>query len=405
MESGCHPGSRSDHSLEIADIFRRHSQLFRQTHRLSVQQHRVINAIEQCRTAAMGGHIEVCDQCGALTRHYHSCRNRHCPKCQSLTKTRWVEARQAELLAVKEYFHVVFTLPHALNPLAQGNPRFIYHLLFQSAAATLQAFARNPRWLGGEPGCTMVLHTWSQNLGQHIHVHCIVPGGALGPDGAWISAKKGFLFPVRALSRVFRGKYLEGLTGAFKRGDVKLAGSTAQLALAEHLAVFINQLYSDNWVVYAKPPFAGPKQVLSYLGRYTHRIAISNHRLVSLNNDKVRFRYRDYRRGNRNKIMTLSAGEFIRRFLLHILPQGFMRIRHFGFLANRCRRDKLAMCRAALKQETPQKPPTESVAELMLRLTGVDLLLCQHCHLGRLQVIATLLPCRTVIPDATGPPT
>ena len=289
--------------------------------------------------------------------------------------------------------------------MAQGNPRLIYHLLFQSAAATLQEFARNPRWLGGETGFTMVLHTWSQNLGQHIHVHCIVPGGALCPDGSWICAKKGFLFPVRALSRVFRGKYLEGLSRAMKRGEVKLAGSTAELALAEHFTPFKNRLYRDDWVVYAKPPFAGPEHVLSYLGRYTHRIAISNHRLVSLRNHAVRFRYRDYRRGNRNKIMTLSVCEFIRRFLLHVLPPGFMRIRHFGFLANRCRREKLALCRAALEQETPEKPPTESAADLMLRLTGVDLLLCQHCHLGRLQVIATLAPCTTVIPNATGPPT
>lgn len=364
-----------------------------------------MRAIEACRTPALGGHIEVCDACGARVVHYHSCGNRHCPKCQTVAKERWVEARQAELLAIEQYFHVVFTLPHDLNALAQGNPRQIYNLLFQAAAQTLHDFAANPRWLGGELGFTAVLHTWGQNLGQHIHVHCIVTGGALSPDALrWLPAKRGFLFPVRALSRVFRGKYLAGLRRLFERDELNFAGSTSKLALPQSFDSFLSQLRASDWVVYAKRPFAGPERVLDYLGRYTHRIAISNHRLIALRNAEVRFRYRDYRRANRSRTLTLSVDEFIRRFLLHVLPQGFMRIRHFGLNANRCRAEKLSTCRAVLAQPAPEPPAKESAAELMLRRSGIDILQCPQCRIGRLRRLRAVAPASLPDLHATGPP-
>jgi putative transposase/transposase-like zinc-binding protein len=262
------PGARR---LELAQIFREHGEAYRRAHRLCAQQRRVMQAIEDCRTAALGGHLEACDRCGAEIARYHSCRNRHCPKCQTLAKERWVEVRTAELLPVP-YFHLVFTLPHAINPLAQGNPKVIYHLLFQAASNTLQSFGRDPKWLGGEIGITMVLHTWGQNLSQHLHVHCVVSGGALAPEGRWIPAKRGFLFPVRALSVVFRAKYLEALEGAFEAGQLDFAGETTPLAEPSAFPAFLAKLRAKDWVVYAKPPFGGPEQVLAYLGRYTHRI-------------------------------------------------------------------------------------------------------------------------------------
>lgn len=378
--------------VEIADIFRKHGEAFRQNHRLSSQQERVMWDIETCRTAAQGGHLAMCDACGAMTFQFHSCRDRHCPKCQTLPKERWLQARQTELLPV-EYFHCVFTLPHELNPLAQGNPRLIYNLLFQAASETLQSFGRNPRWLGGEIGITMVLHTWGQSLGQHIHVHCVVPGGALAPDDQhWISAKKGFLFPTRALSRMFRGKYLDYLERAYHRREIRFAGSVKALIEPVAFKCFMANLTGHDWVVYAKPPFAGPEQVLEYLGRYTHRVAISNERLVSLQNGQVRFRWKDYAHGNKRKVMTLDAEEFIRRFLLHVLPGGFMKIRHFGVLANRCRKQKLAACRAALQLLPPEPGEPESTKELMFRLTGIDIFQCPHCQQGQLRMIVTFAP-------------
>jgi hypothetical protein len=293
--------------LELAEIFRRYGPAYRQTHTLCGQQHRVMRAIEQCQTAALGGHVEQCECCGAQVIRYHSCRNRHCPKCQTLAKEEWLEARRADLLPVP-YVHVVFTLPHALNPLAQGHPRLIYRLLFQAAADTLLTFGRDPKWLGGELGITMVLHTWGQNLEQHLHVHGLVTGGALSPDGQrWIPAKPGFLFPVRALSRVFRGQYLGALKQAFGRGERHLTGEVAPLTESAAFDRFLATLRQTDWVVYAKPPLAGPEEVLEYLGRYTHRPALSNDRLGELKDDGVRFRWKDYAHGNRIKVMTLLA--------------------------------------------------------------------------------------------------
>ena len=335
--------------LEAADIFRRHGAAWRVANEghLSLGQRRVMTAIELCRTAALGGHVERCDACGRLRYHYHSCRNRHCPKCQTLAKERWLAARRAELLPVP-YFHLVFTLPHELNALAQGNARVLYSLLFETVSATLIAFGANPRWLGGVIAATLVLHTWGQNLGQHLHIHALIAAGALHPDGHWITSRRGFLFPVMALSPVFRGKFLSGLKRLFHAGTLKLAASSTPLTDPTAQRRLFNTLHQKPWVVYAKRPFSGPEQVLDYLGRYTHRVALSNNRLVSLNDTEVRFRYKDYAHGNRRKVMALDPTEFIRRFLLHVLPSGFMRIRHYGVLANRAKREKLAAARTAL---------------------------------------------------------
>jgi hypothetical protein len=323
-----------------------------------------------------------------------------------LAKQRWLERQSADLLEI-DYWHLVFTLPHELNTLAQGNPATIYRLLFRAASQTLLAFGRNPRWLGGEIGITMVLHTWGQRLDQHIHVHCVVTGGALSDDGKrWIPAKSGFLFPVRALSKVFRGKYLDALKKVYQRGELHFAGGTAALADSTTFRDFLAMLKTHDWVVYAKPPFAGAGQVLAYLGRYTHRVAIANHRLVSFANGQVRFRWRDYAHGNKIKIMALSTEEFLRRFLLHTLPSGFVKIRHYGLLSNRYRHQKLARCRALLEQPEPAPAEPSSVEDMMLRLTGVDIQRCPICGQGRLRMIAVLAPIRTSppIPKATGPP-
>jgi hypothetical protein len=387
------PGARRAGALEVAEIFRAPGAAYRQRHRLSRAQRRAMRAIETCRTAALGGHRETCDTCGAERLAYNSCRNRHCPKCQTLAKERWLEARRAELLPV-EYFHLVFTLPHALNPLAQGNPRLLYTLLFHAVADTLATFARDPRQLGGELGATAILHTWGQNLSQHLHLHCLVTGGALAFDGSrWIPAPPGFLFPVRALAPVFRGKYLDALQRAFEAGELVFAGSLATLAEPGAFAAWLASLRHQDWVVYAKRPFAGPEQVLQYLGRYTHRVAISNERLLSLADGVVRFRWKDYADGDRVKVMELEAEEFIRRFLLHVVPEGFVRIRHFGLLANRTRPAKLARCRQLLHQPASQaQPEPESVHALMRRLTGIDLERCPVCGAGRMRLTAILPP-------------
>jgi len=387
------PAAARPRAVEVAEIFRTHGAQYRQTSLLSRAQRRAMRAIERCRTAALGGHRETCDTCGAERLAYNSCRNRHCPKCQTLAKERWLAARRAELLPV-EYFHLVFTLPHALNPLAQGNPRLIYTLLFHATADTLASFAHDPRHLGGELGVTAILHTWGQNLSQHLHLHCVVTGGALALDGSrWIPAKAGFLFPVRALAKVFRGKSLAALQRAFAAGRLVFAGSIAALAEPGAFAAWLAQLRQHDWVVYAKRPFAGPEQVLEYLGRYTHRVAISNERIVSLDDGLVRFRWKDYADGDRVKVMALEAEEFIRRFLLHVVPDGFVRIRHFGLLANRTRTTKLARCRQLLGQP-PAPAPAEpaSVRALMLRLTGLDIERCAVCQRGRLRVTEILPP-------------
>ena len=377
--------------LELADIVRACGDAYRRTHRLATVQHRALHAIETCRTAVLGGHRETCDRCGTVRITYNSCRNRHCPKCQTLTKERWLVARRADLLPIP-YFHVVFTLPHAVNALAQGNPRVMYTLLFRAAADTLLTFGRDPRHLGGTIGITAILHTWGQTLAQHLHLHCLVTGGALAADRSrWIAGRSTFLFPVRALSLVFRAKYLAGLQRAFDGGQLTFAAGTADLADRPAFTAFLHRLRAVHWIVYAKRPFAGPTQVLDYLGRYTHRVALSNDRLLDHQDGHVRFRWKDYADHDRVKVMTLEADEFLRRFLLHVVPSGFMRIRHFGLLANRTRRRTLTQCRALLAAPPIDVAPPESVAGLLYRLTGVDLLRCPVCGEGRMQITAILV--------------
>lgn len=392
--------SRVRPRLELAEIVRAYDDAYRRTHRLATVQRRALDAIETCRTAALGGHQETCDRCGAVRITYNSCRNRHCPKCQTLTKERWLAARCADLLPIP-YFHVVFTLPHDLNPLAQGNPRVIYALLFRAAADTLLTFGRDPRHLGGTIGITAILHTWGQNLSQHLHLHCLVTGGALAADGArWITGRSSFLFPVRALSIVFRAKYLAALRSACDAGQLTFASGTADLADRHTFIGFLGRLRASDWIVYAKRPFAGPEQVLNYLGRYTHRVALSNDRLVEHGDGHACFRWKDYADHDRVKILTLETDEFLRRFLLHIVPRGFMRIRHFELLANRTRRAALTLCRALLGQPPTEDAQPESVAVLMHRLTGIDLARCPVCGEGRMQITALVVRV-TPLPDTS----
>jgi Putative transposase/Transposase zinc-binding domain len=386
--------------LELADIVRHHGDAYQCAHRLTSVQRRALLAIATCRTAALGGHQETCDRCGAVRITYNSCRNRHCPKCQTLTTARWLAARRADLLPVP-YFHVVFTLPHDLNALAQGNPRVIYALLFRAAADTLLTFGRDPRHLGGTIGITAILHTWGQNLSQHLHLHCLVTGGALAADNSrWITGRSSFLFPVRALATVFRAKYLAALRRAFAKGQLRFADGTAGLADRHAFTALLGRLRAVHWIVYAKRPFAGPDQVLSYLGRYTHRVALSNDRLIEHRDGRVRFRWKDYADHDRVKILTLQAPEFLRRFLLHIVPRGFTRIRHFGLLANRSRRETLTRCRSLLGQPATYEAPSESTAALMHRLTGIDLERCPMCGEGRMQ-LTTILMHVTPPPDTS----
>jgi hypothetical protein len=383
------PGAR----VELADIVRRHGAAFRAAHRLCAVQHRALRAIECCRTAALGGELRQCDACGERRYVYHSCRNRHCPKCQTRAKERWLAARRAELLPVP-YFHLVFTLPHELNALAQGNPRALYAMLFAAAAETLVEFGENPRWLGGSIAATLVLHTWGQTLSQHLHVHVLVAAGALSESGTWVRSRRGFLFPVKALSIVFRGKFLAALGAALAGGRLTLSGSTTALGEPRAQRSLLADLRKHSWVVYAKRPFAGPQQVLEYLGRYTHRTALSNERLVSCDARAVRFRYKDTAHGSRRRVMELPALEFLRRFALHVLPRGFNRIRHYGLLANRRKRALLAVARAALDVPTPVRTdtPAESVATFWQRIAGLDIQRCPHCQLGTLRFLATLAP-------------
>jgi hypothetical protein len=367
---------------ELADIVRLHGSEVRCARTLASVQLRALRAIETCRTPALGGHRETCDRCGASRAVYHSCRNRHCPKCQTLAKQRWIEARRAELLTVP-YFHLVFTLPHELNRLAQYRPRVIYNLLFEAASKTLQTFGRDPKHLGGEIGITAILHTWGQNLGQHIHLHCLVTGGALADDGSqWIPSHPRYLFPVRALSPVFRAKFLAGLAHAFDKRLLPHEDTGARQLVVN--------LRDKPWVVYAKRPFAGPESVLQYLGRYTHRIAISNDRILDFRDGGVCFQWRDYKDAGRSKVTTLPADEFLRRFLLHVLPSGFMRVRHFGLLANRHRKRKLERCRALLHVSPPAESAKESRTASIERLTGHDITRCPFCEQGIMRLTGRL---------------
>jgi len=382
--------------LEVADIFRQHGPAYRESHRLPRNHLRVIHAIEVCRTAALGGHRDQCDHCGHVEISYNSCRNRHCPKCQTLRKEKWIEARSEDLLPI-EYFHVVFTIPSELNHLALLNQRVLYDLLFRSASETLTQLTQDQKHLGATVGVIGILHTWGQNLMDHPHLHCIVTGGGLSSDGTWIPCRRGFFLPVRVISALFRGKFLDLLKDSFKKDDLVFPDSLSHLKDPGDFETFRKNLYHKNWVVYCKPPFDGPKGVLQYLGRYTHRIAISNHRILSNQGSNVSFLWRDYADHNRPKTMTLKAGEFIRRFLLHVLPARYVRIRHFGLLANRKRKDNIAACRKMLdsgKPVTKEKARIETWQEQLLRICGIDVTTCPVCQKGRMCRVKLLLPYR-----------
>jgi len=344
--------------FEVADIGRQHGDRFLESHRAWVTGHhrQVLRAIAQCRTAALGGHRDRCDQCAQSTLSYNSCRDRHCPKCLTAARNAWVTAREEELLPVG-YVHVVFTVPEPLARLALANKRVVYDLLFRATAATLQPVAANPKRLGGAIGGLMVLHTWGQRLQHHPHIHCVVPAGGLSPDGAqWIHARPTFFLPVTVLRQVFRGKVVAGLRAAFRARRLSFPGGLQALAPESAFRTWLRSLHRQSWVVYAKPPFGSPAHVLHYLARYTHRVAISNHRLVAVTDETVTFRWKDYRHGSQVRTLTLDVDDFLRRFLLHVLPKRFVRIRYFGLLAPRCRTADFATCRAVLAVAPPPPP-------------------------------------------------
>ncbi|HTX71863.1 MAG TPA: IS91 family transposase [Rectinemataceae bacterium] len=386
----------ADRRPEVADVFREHGAGFLKNsgHSISVEQRRVLRDIARCRTAALGGHRQRCEHCGYEDISYNSCRNRHCPKCQASTRAEWLEKEAANLLDVP-YFHVVFTLPAEVGPLALQNRREVYGALFRAASDTLSTIARDPKHLGAEPGFLMVLHTWGQNLLLHPHVHCVVPGGGISPDGSrWISSQAGFFLPVRVLSRLFRGKFIALLDGLYKKGKLSFFGQLDHLRDRPAWEAFLAPLRKAEWVVYSKPPFGGPKQVLKYLARYTHRVAISNRRILSLHAGKVRFRWKDYAHGSKQRTMELSAGEFIRRFLLHVIPQGFVRVRHYGFLANRSRRKMLEQARALLGQPSADAESASVVGscDRVGLEKAADPFLCPRCKQGQLVIVGDIQP-------------
>jgi len=388
--------------LEVADVLRRYLDAYEQRYgRLSPPAQRMVHDLLVCRTPALGGHRYVCDHCARVTERYNSCRNRHCPKCQNLERERWLERRGEELLPVP-YFHLVFTVPHSLNPLFLTERRALCHLLFRSAAEALLTLARDPRRLGARIGFLAVLHTWSQRLELHPHLHVIVPGGGLAPDGErWIASRPDFFLRVEPLAALFRGKLLDALGRAARQGQRLFPRRLDPRAAPEAYRSWRQELYATSWNVYSKPPFRGAQGGLDYLGRYTHRVAISNHRLLALEEDRVLFRYRDSRDGDRSKVTSLDGVEFVRRFLMHRLPVGFQRIRSYGLFANRHRAANLERCRELLgvargaddgspsAAESPEGDE-ETLEEEILRLTGLDPLQCPACRKGRLQLLPAL---------------
>jgi hypothetical protein len=377
---------------EVADVFRRYGEAYRAQHAASLctAQRRVMTAIELCRTAALGGHVEQCDHCGHQRIAFNSCRNRHCPKCQSLARAQWLDNRRAEVLDT-QYFHVVLTLPPEIAAIAYQNKATVYGILFRAGSETLQTIAADPKHLGAEIGFFAILHSWGQALLHHPHLHCVIPGGGLSPDSArWIACRPGFFLPVRVLSRLFRRLFLQYLQEAFDAKKLQFFSSLVSLSERSAFMRYLAPLRRAEWVVYAKPPFAGPEQVLEYIGRYTHRVAISNDRLLTIEDGKISFRWKDYRDHNQQKIMTLSADEFIRRFLLHVLPEGFHRIRYYGFLGNRHRAHKPARCRELLSMTTPEPSQgQQDYRERYQELTGISLTRCPQCDQGNMVIIVT----------------
>jgi len=392
---------RAPQGVEVADIFRLHGQDYRRAHPMPLHHLRAMHAIEVCRTATLGGHRYEYS-CGHVDISYNSCRNRHCPKCQTLQKEKWIEARCEDLLPV-QYFHVVFTIPSELNPLVIMNQRIMYNILFRSVSETLLELSDNPKHLGACIGFIGILHTWGQNLMDHPHIHCVVPGGGLSPDKArWVSCRKGFFIPVRVMSALFRGKFLDYLKNSFESGDLIFPGGIGHLKDPRTFEVFRVQFYHKKWIVYCKPSFDEAKGVLQYLGRYTHRIAISNNRILKVQDGNVSFRWRDYANGDKQKTMTLKADEFIRRFLLHVLPPRYVRIRHVGLLANRSRKDNITLCRELIgscKTVTKEEATPESWQARLFRICGIDINTCPVCKKGTVVIVELLLPSR-----CNGPP-
>lgn len=369
---------------EVADIFRAYGVTYRGKYKLPRRMMKVMSAVESCRTAKLGGHIDECDECGHIKMSYNSCRNRHCPKCQSLVKERWLMDRKNDLLPV-EYFHVVFTIPDALNPLTLRNQKELYTILFKSVSETLLELGKDLKYLGADIGFIGVLHTWGQNLMDHPHIHCIVPGGGLSLDSnRWISSREGFFIPVKVLSRLFQGKFLSYLKHAYNEDKLKFYGSIKELDLERNFSFFLDSLYKREWVVYSKSSFKNPEHVVEYLGRYTHRVAITNNRITDIRNGNVTFKYKDYKEQNKSKHMTIDAYEFIRRFMMHVLPDKFVKIRHYGILSNRNRKTKLRRCKELLGVPLKQLKEKKGWQELLLELTGKDPRQCPCCKTGRL---------------------
>lgn len=379
---------------EVADIFRAYGQTYREKHRLPLYMHKVMNSIESCRTAKLGGHIDVCDNCGHQRISYNSCRNRHCPKCQNLNIEKWIEKRKNELLPV-QYYHVVFTIPDDLNNLALRNKRQIYSLLFKASSETLNELARDKKYLGAKIGFISILHTWGQNLMDHPHIHCIVTGGGLSLDeNKWIKTKNDFFIPVKVLSSLFKGKFLYYLKREYKENNLDFTGLISTLKSDKNFQSLLNTLYHKDWVVYCKPSFCSPEYVIEYLGRYTNKVAISNHRIVNLADNKVTFKWKDYSGKNKKKNMTVDALEFIRRFLLHVLPNGFVRIRYYGLLGNRYKKTNLELCQEILNVDDIdiKKNTEETWQEIYFRLTGKDICACPKCQKGRMILQQTIRP-------------
>jgi len=383
-------------ALEVADIFRAFGPAYREAHEMPLRHLRVMRAIEICRTAELGGHLDQCDHCGTVRISYNSCRNRHCPKCQCLEKERWLEAREKDLLPTS-YFHVVFTLPEGLRPLALRNQKVIYSLLFKSVSETLTELAQDSEHLGAEIGFMTILHTWSQTLIDHPHLHCLVTGGGLSLDGKrWLRSRKDFFIPVKVLSSLFRGKFLDGLKREYEAGELRFPGQIEELKEAPVFKRFLTNLYHQAWVVYCKPPLKYPEKVVGYLGRYTHRVALSNDRLVKMEDNRVTFRWRDSADNNTIKLLTLEPFEFIRRFLLHVLPSQFVKIRYYGILSHRNRKGKLLRCKKLLGVLIPEESKQvlkETWQDLLTRITGIDPRVCPYCGKGKMIQKETLPPC------------
>jgi predicted Zn-ribbon and HTH transcriptional regulator len=377
---------------ELADILHLYGDNYRRSNALSYEQIKAMHHIEACRSAQLGGHLEQCNDCGFERIAYNSCRNKHCPKCQCLTKEQWLNDRKAELLPCG-YFHFVFTLPHELNPIILCNKRLCLQILFAAVNQTLQAFAKDPQWrLEGQLGFIAVLHTWSQTLIDHFHLHCLIPAGVFSfAKDKWIPARESFLFRIDSLAKEFRKRYLQNLQATYLKKQLIFPGNTARFESKEEFGQLIKKLSKLKWIAYAKAPFAGPQQVLEYLGLYTHRVAISNNRIVSIDNDKVSFTYRDREKNNEIRKMSLDAYEFIRRFLLHILPKGFVKIRYFGFLAHTNKKQAIVLLRKLINPDAvmPEKIK-ETIAEMMLRLTGNDISCCPQCKKGKMTIVRKL---------------